>query len=50
MGECWQCKYWDSSQWIMNKHREGCGRCELDGEIRFCPHKRTFSRRESREK
>lgn len=39
MGECYQCKYWDNSQWIMDKYGEGCGRCMQDGEIRFCSHK-----------
>lgn len=42
MGECSQCKHWDSSQWIMKKYGEGCGRCTLDGEIRFCSHKCIF--------
>lgn len=25
MGICGNCKYWDDSQWIMNKYGEGLG-------------------------
>lgn len=43
MNECYQCEYWDDSQWIMNKYGEGCGRCKQDGQIRFCSHKCPFA-------
>lgn len=39
MIECSQCKFWDSSQHIMNKYGEGCGRCIPGGQITFCSHK-----------
>lgn len=42
MGECYQCEFWDNSQWIMNKYGEGCGRCQMDGQIRFCAHSCPF--------
>lgn len=43
MGICGNCKYWDDSQWIMNKFSEGCGICKQDGQIRFCEHKCPFA-------
>lgn len=43
MGICGNCKYWDDSQWIMNKYGEGCGICKQDGQIRFCEHKCPFA-------
>lgn len=43
MGECYQCEFWDSSQWIMSKYGEGCGRCQMDGQIRFCTHSCPFA-------
>ena len=43
MGICGNCKYWDDSQWIMNKYGEGCGICKQEGQIRFCEHKCPFA-------
>lgn len=41
MIECSQCKFWDCSQYIMNKYGEGCGKCIPGGQITFCSHKCT---------
>ena len=36
MGECYQCKYWNNAQYVMNKYGERCGICMVDGQVRFC--------------
>lgn len=43
---CYECKHWETSDFIMNKYGEGCGRCTFDrgntDNITSCTHKCTI--------